>query len=226
METTKKLKIWKEVEPLNPFTEFDCEPGLMNSSNGPAITDYSNGDITQFIQDSATDGKIIRHQKAIAEILEIDLEWYRHVGLSKEDKSSEIRSEMTDASIEDLGKLCELLKVPYNQYTSTGYSQGDWADVLIVLTDEFFTRTGCEKKNSTEILEGTAKLFDQWAWGDVYGFSVVEISTCNLDCEHEEDVDSCKGFYGDDFENNGMMDHIPEELHEQLKNFDKSEIEY
>lgn len=224
METVKKIKIWQDAHAMNPFTEWDGNPGLMNSSNGPAITDYSEGSIIDFIQESATDGKIIRHQKVIAEILGMDLDWYTEH--SKEDKASDIRSEMSDANIEDLGKLCEILKVPFKQYTSRGYSQSSWADVLIVLTDEFFERTGCEKKNSDEILEGTAKLFDQWAWGDVFGFSVVKVEECSLGCEHEETVDSCGGFYGNDFENNGMLDHLPKELHEQLKSFDHSEIEY
>ncbi len=219
VSTTKKLKIWQDTMPVNPFEEWDCEPDLMSTNK-----DYSEGAIVEFIRDQATDGKVIYHQKAIAEILEIDLDYY--VDLSKEDKASELNYEIRDANIEQLGELCEVFKLPFKQYTSRGYCQSSWADVLIVLTDEFFDRTGCKKKNSEEILEGTAKLFDQWAWGDVFGFSAVEVSTCDLGCEHEEIVDSCGGFYGNDFENNGMLDHLPKELHEQLKSFDHSEIEY
>ena len=223
-ETFKRLKIWNDANGTNPFTEWDCNPALMYKSNGPTITDYSKGSVVEFIREQATEGKIIRHQKTIAKILEIDLDYYSDH--SKEDKASDLNYEIKDANLEQLGKLCELFKLPYKQYTSKGYSQGDWAEVLIVLTEEFFTRTGCDKKNSEEILKGTATLFDQWAWGDVYGFTVVEVSTCDLECEHEEDTDSCGGFFGDNFEENGMMEYVPEELHEQLKNFDKSEIEY
>ena len=73
-ETFKKIKIWQDISAINPFKEFDGQPGLMNSSNGPTITDYSEGSIIDFVREQATDGKVIYHQKAIAEILEIDLE--------------------------------------------------------------------------------------------------------------------------------------------------------
>jgi hypothetical protein len=32
----------------------------------------------------------------------------------------------------------------------------------------------------------------------VYGFEVVKIQTCELGHEHEENIDDCWGFYGDD----------------------------
>jgi hypothetical protein len=221
---TKKIQIWNDQCPINPFEEWDCEPDLMFKSNGPHVTKYGKGDIVDFIREKATEGKIIRHQKAIAEILNLDLDSYED--FTKEEKAGDINYEITYADMDQIEELCELLKIPCKNYTSRGYSQGDWAYVLIVLTDEFFERTGCDRKNSEEILEGTAKLFDQWAWGDVYGFSIVEVTTCNLGCEHEEVTGSCGGFYGTDFENNGMAEHIPEELHEELKNFDTADIKY
>ena len=80
------------------------------------------------------------------------------------------------------------------------------------------------------------------AWGDVYGFTVekkvkfVRIPAADFDAgnfcdnaEREEEwehEDSCGGFYGNDFETNGIKDHLPKSLHESLANFDHSDVEY
>jgi len=74
--------------------------------------------------------------------------------------------------------------------------------------------------------------YDQYLRNEVYEFQIVEevemVSMTKQDweagnCDNIEhftedvEVDSCAGFYGEDWFNNGMSDHIPEELHEQLK---------
>ena len=64
-------------------------------------------------------------------------------------------------------------------------------------------------------LVNEVKEFDQYITGDVYGFEVQD--------ENGKHVDSCGGFYGTDWKNNGMKDHIDEELWEQLENV---EVEY
>ena len=69
-----------------------------------------------------------------------------------------------------------------------------------------------KRKNQVlEHLRGEIKVFDQYIRGDVYGFTLT-------DDEGEED--SCGGFYGDDWENNGMKGHLHEEAFEMLKNGD------
>ena len=140
-----------------------------------------------------------------------------------------------------MAKLCTILKIPHSFHESRGYSQGDWAEVLIVCTDKFFETTGCQHKNTEEILKGSRELFDAWIWGDVFGFKestkkeFVKIpreqynagNFDNVEDEIEwEETDSCWGFYGDDFENNGMLDYVSKELHEEVKNYDKCKIKY
>lgn len=61
------------------------------------------------------------------------------------------------------------------------------------------------------ILEGEVETYDQFLRGDVYRFEVLEVSKCNLNCEHENSLDSCGGFYGDDFKTNGITDHLVDE---------------
>lgn len=223
----KKLKIWHDSNAECPFETWDSEPELMYwGSRNNGVTDYSKGKILSFIRNKATTSIIIRHQKRLAEILDVNLQYFKQYSFTSEEKADDIRSAMDEVDLSELASVCLLLKIPHLQYDSKGCSQGDSADVLIVLTDEFFETTGCERKNSEIILKDTATLFDNWAWGNTFGFSVVEITTCNLGCEHEEIVDSCGGFYGDNFMTNGMADHIEEELHEQLANYDYDDIKY
>lgn len=94
------------------------------------------------------------------------------------------------------------------------------------------------KEKVTTYLEGEVKTYDQYLTGDVYGFIVEEANemvklsrkdyeagVCdNVESETEwTEIDSCWGFYGDDFITNGVLDHAGEEFKEQLKNI---EIEY
>jgi hypothetical protein len=53
-------------------------------------------------------------------------------------------------------------------------------------------------------LLGEIETYQQWLDGDVYGFA--------LETPEGEEVDSCWGFYGYDWEENGIYDHIPNEL--------------
>lgn len=57
-------------------------------------------------------------------------------------------------------------------------------------------------------LVGEVETYDEYLTGQVYGFKVVKIETCDLGCEHEEDIDSCWGYYGDD----GIKECIEEGL--------------
>jgi len=227
-ERKLKLSIFHDVDACNPFEEFDGNAPLMFDSYAHSNEqDYSKGSIHEYVKEQATRGKILRHQKELERILELDFKMMRQNEFTTEDLINETLYEIGRANVEELAVTCELLKVKYLNYTSRGYSQGDSANVLIVLTDEFFNETGCKKRDSKKIIDGAKELFNAWAWGDVYGFSVIEVTTCKC-CNNDEEnvIDSCGGFYGDNFEENGMLEYLPEELHEELRNFDKSKIEY
>ncbi len=76
-------------------------------------------------------------------------------------------------------------------------------------------------------LDNEVKEFDQYITGDVYAFEVLD--------EDGDVLDSCCGFFGSDFEKNGMADHIDfsllglsnyDKLVEMLKNIEVEEPEY
>jgi hypothetical protein len=54
------------------------------------------------------------------------------------------------------------------------------------------------------VLEAEVKTYDQYLTGDVYGYRISKITKCELGHEHEEELDSCLGFYGNEAEAEGI----------------------
>lgn len=59
-----------------------------------------------------------------------------------------------------------------------------------------------------QIAEGEVETLSTYIRGDVYGFVIED--------ENGEHIDSCYGFYGDNFETNGLKDYLEDELFEAL----------
>lgn len=57
-----------------------------------------------------------------------------------------------------------------------------------------------KRQQAFKILESELEVFGQYISGEVYGFDIED--------EDGNSVDSCGGFYGDDWANNGMLEHI------------------
>lgn len=95
---------------------------------------------------------------------------------------------------------------------------------IIVFNDDIkkeFSIKRFTKKNKEEILkkviknmESEIEIYGQYVSGEVYGFKVLD--------EDGDVLDSCYGFYGDNFEENGIKDYLPEEFHSQLKDIEVS----
>lgn len=83
------------------------------------------------------------------------------------------------------------------------------------------------KNKILSYLDNEVETFDQYITGEVYAFEVLD--------EDGEVLDSCGGYYGDDFYENGMSEDIDftslglssrDELVEMLKNIEVEEPEY
>jgi len=72
-------------------------------------------------------------------------------------------------------------------------------------------------EKATKLLLGEVETYDQYIKGDVYGFKVFNVETCDKGCEHEEEIDSCWGFFGDNFIENGLIEHVDKEFAELLE---------
>lgn len=55
------------------------------------------------------------------------------------------------------------------------------------------------KERVTEYLKGEVKTYDQYLRGDVYGYKIFKVSTCEQGHEHKEKIDSGCGIYGEDY---------------------------
>jgi hypothetical protein len=55
------------------------------------------------------------------------------------------------------------------------------------------------KEKAEAILKGEVKTYDQYLVGDVYGYKISKVSICEQGHEHKEEIDSCWGFYGEDY---------------------------
>ena len=239
METKKRIRIVHDSSPMNPWEDWDYETPLMYEGGRNVFPkDYSNGDIREFIIEKVCE-HFTENKEELCRITGVDPECHEE---SDDDEILDcICDAITTNDMEMLVELCELLNLPHKSYTSRGYSQGDCLDVLIVLTDKWFETVGANREHTESTLKGSAELFDQYMWGDVYGFILEECksyakvpaeefkygSMDNVEFEEEwEEIDSWGGFYGQKWMENGMSDHIPEELHYQLENFDYNDIEY
>lgn len=130
-------------------------------------------------------------------------------------------------TVENIETLAWYLQIPFYSWRSTGYSQGDSLDCILVATPEYLKQAGINRKKYDNqkdhkeiqsLLKEDAKLFDAWAWWNVYGFQLIE----NVPLYHEDGtlsqeteeniIDSCWWFYGDSW-----LDQILESLPEEHK---------
>jgi len=82
---------------------------------------------------------------------------------------------------------------------------------FIYVTKADLKREEIKKKDAEEYLKGEINTYDQYLRGDVYRYEIVEKVKCSH-CHHEEEttVEACGGFYGDDFNLNGLNCSIKE----------------
>lgn len=68
-----------------------------------------------------------------------------------------------------------------------------------------------------EYLKNEVKEYDQYLSNDTYRFVLYEANfQTHLDTDELEEIDSCGGFFGDDWKNNGLLEHLGEELLEEI----------
>lgn len=217
-----RIRIVHDNSPSNPFEDWDCEYPLMYESgrNNTDGKDFSKGETDDYLKCFLTTNQIVYHQKKIWNMVE-DF-GYRNIDDAEDnDDKIEIITDslhsFIDDSIDNKVQFCQEFGIPYYSAESRGYSQGDWAKVLIVPTPKNAEKIGYDlKKISKENMKSSFDLFTNWAWGDVYGFIIEEkrqftktySNGDEIEDEEWEEVDSCWGFYGRNGAENGMTDNI------------------
>ena len=83
----------------------------------------------------------------------------------------------------------------------TGGSSGGWDSGqvgFIYATKATLKMTGVAPENVEAGLIAEVQTYDQYLRGDVWGYTVYDVKTCDMGHTHEEVLDSCWGFYGHD----------------------------
>jgi hypothetical protein len=186
-----------------PFDDWDCEPPIAAAHGRDPIMEHATeyGNVNEV--PTLTRSQIVENGKDLLDLLgekswfrvvdRTDLSWQRDSG------SGSIDDLINDAIREHVDYLpnCERLNALADLYNITGmlatcdsvsgYSQGDYGEVLVVLTPDFLASSGAA--SNTETLKRAVKLYEDWAYGNVYGFTV--------ETADGKDIESVWGFYGD-----------------------------
>jgi len=92
----------------------------------------------------------------------------------------------------------------------------------IYITKEKLAETGVDfdQEKIRKLLLNEVEVYDQYLTGDVYGFILQYVKDKCETCGHTQiGEDSCYGFYGENPFESGMIDHIPERYHKELKEY-------
>lgn len=83
---------------------------------------------------------------------------------------------------------------------TTGFScQWDSMRVgFIFVSKDKVKEEGVDESKVDEYLKGEVETYDQYLTGDVYGYKIYEVTTCNEGHEHTKELDSGWGFYGEE----------------------------
>ena len=229
--STYTLKIYHDDCAETPWTSWDCLPPLFTEW-WRDFWDHEYNLSVSILIDLIPESKL---NKNILELFWLDQKEnypiYREDYNKKSDFVLDSLRHHVDNTVENIEGLARYLKFPYYSWTSTGYSQGDRIDCILVMTPDYAKTVGINRKKFVNIseqenikfLKKESKLFDAWAWGDVYGYRLIE----NVPLYHadwtlseeteEKEIDSCWWFYGDDWLA-GIKNHIPEEHHHLFEN--------
>lgn len=224
INTDLRIKAEHDDSPSNPFKDWDGHwPMLTYSDRDLTVYDKVSGAAPDRPFSRFTPALVVFCQKQLAEIFDADPNSALDVDVQRKWHTNGKMLESFFADSLDGGyyesqklavyeQLYDLLGIPCYRSTSRGYSQGDWAEVLVVATPEARKEFGwADDREVTEAeMESQVDLYTAWAWGDVYGYVVEEAvrlpdADADDDPEWEEISDgSCWGYYGADHTKSGL----------------------
>lgn len=187
-----EITIEHDSDAENPFTDWDCNPPIMVKS-GRDHWQYGDIPTPQITRDQIKIhcAEIVRQSeyKSVFALVRDYNDGYTIV-----DAFNNYLADLWHHNKSDFDVLADILSwcgVPHYNGSASGYNQGDYADVLVVGIEEFFTRTGAPRDTD---LTYACQLYGWWAFGDTYGYMIHGIE------------ESCWGFYGDDHEKSGLLE--------------------
>jgi hypothetical protein len=90
---------------------------------------------------------------------------------------------------------------------------------FIFISKHKVKKEGIDESKVEEYLKGEVDTYDKYLTGEVYGYTISKVETCNLGHEHETELDSCWGFYGEEdcmSEAEGIVAHYLEKENKEV----------
>jgi hypothetical protein len=182
------IKIYQDEDSQNPFEDWDVNPPIAVCS-----FDYSRSSITEYAKQygnaneipDLTREQILAGKSDLLELTECrsllelarngkDYSWNDTVANINYAISEHVETLGNQDRLQALETLYNMAGIPAFLGSVHGYSQGDYAEVLAVATPEFQKACGNESGywDNLENLKPSIQLFEDWAFGNVYGYAV------------------------------------------------------
>lgn len=220
-----QVRVFRDDSPQNPFEDWDCEPPLYAYFGRNGERGYNLSLETPTL----TRAQILEHKAEILaalggmrSFLEIVREYWGAWGAydAVECVNDAISAHADDLHTADrLDFLADVWRWHGCESLATsvsGYSQGDWADLLIVATPEWAEKVGAPPETHARQLKSAARLYESWAFGDVYGYLITD--------ENGDDAGGCWGFYGADHEESGLAESARDEIDAEIERRRKARL--
>lgn len=202
-----RIEVHRDFDPMNPWEDWDCEVPILVAYDG-RLHSYGVDESLPHLERPV----VLAHWREMLDEMDLRNDWQGLLLFMRGDArygrwgepldrllAYEFEDHFNNLNVE--GRL-ELLEKVYGWMgitavlgNTSGYRQGDYAKVLAVATPKWVAATGAPPESHKAQCEGAIKLYGWWAWGDAYGYVV------------DGDGNSCWGFYGDDHEQSGLLDH-------------------
>ncbi len=211
----------RDEDAQNPFTAFDCEPPLAVYYDR-SLTEYDDtGDILDPLR-GLSDSWINRRWQEAAQAIGIDVAAMVSdvADRAQGERVADVRRDYLETALSDaqpsryggnagdyfdsVAKLWNMRGVAAVASVTTGYCQGDYADVLAVALPAWAKKVGAPRASHKAQIDYAVKLYGYGAWGDCYGWEIVS--------PDGDELDSVWGYYGGDHEESGLADAARENI--------------
>jgi hypothetical protein len=208
------INIHYDDSPECPWVAWDCEPPLLAVHLPPGSRNVHNHGLDRTpptltreqIKQHASDITTALDSRTLLHAVKDLLPYYLHTYSTATDAVNDAIGEYAE-SISNGSDLTAFLAQCWTwagcialDTSTSGYSQRDYADLLLVATPEWLETTGIKPEHALKQLEASAELYGDWCWGNVYGYTITGP-------DDEETNDSCWGFYGDDHRTSGLLEY-------------------
>lgn len=195
------INIYPDNDACNPWEEYDTQPPMIVIHSRDHIIKYGNVDFDYL--PGLTRAEIKANIKAITHEFEntyllAGVRDYMHLSNDGiEAVNTALHDWYTDLNngdkLEMQARIYKIKGVDCLCASIHGSCQSDYGEVLIVASPEYLKEIGVAKISDRQ-LESERTLYENWAFGNTYGYEI------------EDFKDSCWGFYGEDHQESGLKD--------------------